>query len=484
MGLWLGASRANAVEVSGTGFARGAVQSTPDILGLTQITSLQDIGARRRADDPDARLESVGAQLFTRISARGQPLPGLLWRITLDTGLIDFTDDGVFGDGRPFGEHARTTALLGSTYLDVQPRADGTMVLRFGKLRPRVGDGAIFDAAAFGGLFDFDLSLLRDPIPFAVTLSAFLPDGRFTEDLKTSPLVNLEVRFPFTFFEVGTFGALFWDDEGAFVPLVRFPAFVSDGLEGASVNSTRGPLAWTGAWFEWRSPALLVRIDGMLGLGRTTVSGQLPVSRGRAPVVTSEPFEERVRLLSGLVKAELDLSWDRFGASPFFLFLTGDDDLGPPGDRTFAAFPSLAPVVPFTSIFLAGTSSPVQQQPSLQNLAPDGSGLIAPGMRGSVGVGPLELAATVAGLFSLFPPALEGLRAVGPAFERAIPESVDPEARLYGVEVDFDVTWFLGSHWAATLESAYFATGGVFGNAPDAYQLLVGIGFLAGDPQL
>jgi hypothetical protein len=462
---------AAAAEFDTSATVRTFAQSTPNALLLTQVTTVGEVVDR--VADADARTDEFGGQLFARAGFSAKLARGLYGRLGFDTGLISFTDEGVFGDGRAIGDHLAQTWLLGETYLDLQPREDGTVVLRAGRLRSRVGEGAIFDGASFGLTFDWDLSLADRPKPFGLRLWAVLPDGRFTDDFKTSPLVDLELRVPFLRWELGGFGAVFVDDANALIPLLRLPAL----LAGVAATGTSGWLGWFGGWVEGRQDWGGIRLDGIAGVGSVDVQGTAALG--------GQTVEVPVRLRSAFFKAEAWAEARDHRFQLFFVALTGDDDLGPPGDRSYGAFPSLAPVLPLTAIFFSGTSAPIQQQPVVQNLAPDGAGLLAPGGGWSVLWGPVGLSVVVAGLFNDASSSL--VRAID-ALDRRFPNRELPGpsagARLYGVETNLSADWMVHRHVILAAEGAWLATGGALGPAPDAWQLLLGVTVLADRVQL
>ena len=144
-------------------------------------------------------------QMFAYARVHGRPFDALGLEIALDTGLIEIGEDGVLGDGRPFGTHAKETLLLGEALFDLQLGEDGVLQIKGGRLRPLLGLGFIYDAYAFGGLVDVDLGLVSE-VPLSITLQAVLPDGTFTSNNKANPLIELDLSYELPFGRASLFG--------------------------------------------------------------------------------------------------------------------------------------------------------------------------------------------------------------------------------------------------------------------------------------
>lgn len=498
---------ARALDAEAFGQVRAFHERVPEAFLATRLT-------REPTPVPGA-IERWSGQLFAVGRTWDQPMPGLVWQLGLDTGLIEVSGAGAFGDGRDLGRHAAETLFIGETFIDVQPYRDGRLVLRAGKLRPRFGRGAIFDAYAFGALADLDLRYTEGAPPVAFRAWAGLPSGRFNDELKSSPLFNARATIePKRGLELSLLGALFLDRDDALAPtvsraLIRRTSSLWDGPSAVGDvvfdrlattiderTGTRGTVGWLGGDVEWHRGRWRVQLTGLAALGTVETAldadgAEADLARLRSALdliaVTriADPAARRERLIanaegvrqlqSGLeqgidgVRRDLVAGFVLLEAAApvlqavdlesFFIWSSGEDGAAflDSSDR-LSSFPSVAPLLPLTDIFFGGSTAPSQQTPSFSSLAPDGSGVLGAGLGPRAALGPFDLSALVAVLWSDVPP----------------PDR-DGD-RFYGVEVDASVTWFFGRHFQAFVRGAYLATGDYFGDAPPAVQVFGGLG--------
>jgi len=471
---------ARAVEIEASGAVRGAAQATPNALLISQITSGADL--RQRLEAGDGTSEALGVLLNARLGLGDRFVPAVGWRIGLDTGLVDFdAEAGVFGDGRPIGDHVERTLLLGETYLDLQPREDGSLVLRFGKLRTVIADGVVFSGQSLGASLDLNLAYQPSKIPLRLVAFAGLPDGGF-QDTLTSPLFHLAAIWSrgahtFTFSQ-----SLLWDRSSALLPLLVGPSLATDLDEGPirlrlDPEASQGWISWTGLAWRWALEGFELRLLGVIATGEERLQGL------RRPRLLAPPAPDELSfgLLSGFGKVEARIEGGPVAFEPFLLAASGARDLGPEGERRWTAFPSLAPLVPLTRYFLGAATLPAQQQPVLQSLAPDGAGLLGVGLSLDWRLGDWSLRGTGAHFRSFGPPnpAILASR-VGPEAVERFFGTLSPAqeaARTYGTEFDLQLDWFFSGWGYASAEGAVFATGDFFGTAPAGWQAFLGFGF-------
>ncbi|MBK8013889.1 MAG: hypothetical protein IPK13_21375 [Deltaproteobacteria bacterium] len=148
---------------------------------------------------------------------------GLFVELGLDSGLFSASAHGVTLDGRAPAEVVAETLMLGETFIAAQVGEAGALEIRLGKLRPHLGEGAIFSAYGFGLLADLDLTLLDAPkrLPLSFRVQAYLPDGTFSRRLKQSPIIEAEAALHLgRNTEVRLIGALFFDTQDVLAQLL------------------------------------------------------------------------------------------------------------------------------------------------------------------------------------------------------------------------------------------------------------------------
>lgn len=479
----------------------------------SSIPEALEISAIRRplpGQSSAPRVDRFAYQLRILADLEGRPTDVLGLRLGLDSGLLELSEDGVRIDFRDGFTSWEETFGLGETWAELQLGTRGATLLRAGKLRPRLGGGAVFDAYAFGVLADVDLRLLSDPLPLYARLHVVLPDGTFTERAKTSPLLSLELGVePMRGLELRLLGLVFVDQEslgasifadaygrgvlertnaflalrprlntqvprcgdaGALVLSDCLTALYNQGLVGFELE-TQGLLGWTGfeAEWSWQKRGRL-RALALLGVGdvevKTTPDGGF-IDLLQASGVNTRPeatllFERlspdgALSVLSffGLVESELWLTED-LALEGFFLTQTGDAGLSDPTE-IYNGFIALAPLLPYTSIFFGGAVLTNLATPVVASASPDGAGLLGGGL----------------GL-AFWPTESLRLGAVGALITAPSRSALAPSAFMGG-EINVSAhLWLIGGRLALAADGAVFLPGAYFGpETPAAYQAIL-----------
>lgn len=399
-----------------------------NLRGLAREAPLEVTQAQLLAETSTLTDSREALQLHLFGFVRHRPIPELGLRLGLDTGLLELRAvDGsaeLLADGIELGERFVETLFLGETYLDLQLGENGVVQTRWGKLRPRIGGGAIFDAYALGGMLDVDLQLTNPKLPLSFRAHLFYPDARFEDSGKLSPFADLELALRWgARNELRLLLAGLWDgDQGATPVLVdafarggedRFAAareslpssvFVDAALDrvqrqlrelrGSGVLyalETEGWLGWTGVSLRLHEGPLTLEGVLLLGFGRlhlvsratdelrALVEGSAALAGRADELLGLFDDEGDVDLLSafGQLRARVELLED-LDLRAFFLGMSGDDGLYPDESGSYGAFISLAPYLPHTSFFFGGALAPAASV-TVASPAPDGAGLIAGG---------------------------------------------------------------------------------------------------------
>jgi hypothetical protein len=496
------ASSASEIEIDAT--QRFFSASIPEALQLSAVRSAVS------AEVAGASVPSISYQLSLQLAILGRPIDVLGLRLGLDTGLLDVSKDGLRIDFREGTKAWGETGALGETWAELQLGAQGTVLLRAGKLRPRLGGGAVFDAYAFGVYADVDLRLAPAGPPWFFRAHAVLPDGTFTARAKTSPLFSVQVGYePRRGLELRLLGMLFVDQADLTAPifadaysrgvleaartfLAERPRLdvqvqrcgpagglpLSDcltslynlGLLGFELES-RGLLGWSGLEVEWNvGTRARFRGLGLMGLGHIVVQtapdgGFAALLRDAGANVLPEGGTLAQQLspdgaLSvlagfGLIEAEV---WplEELAIEAFVLAETGDSGLQGASD-TYNGFLSLAPLLPYTSLFFGGAVLTNLATPVVVSASPDGAGLFG------------------AGLGLAWWPA-DRLRLAGTAAVlNALSRSELSPNRYMGLELDARVSlWLLDALLSVEADAAIFLPGPFFGpETPTAYQAIL-----------
>lgn len=462
---------------------------------------------------PTARIEQPKTHLAYQLHAlgavRGRPIDLLGLQLGLDTGLFDLSKDGVTADGAPIGERAKETLFLGETYVDLQLGDTGVIELRAGKLRPRIGAGAIFDAYAFGLTADWDHSLVDRDNPWRARVHAFLPDATFTAQSKRSPLFAAELGYEIVEdSELRFFGAAFVDTQNGLTPVLAdavfrgrlfaardaitaaFPALgrsmfrdevqsrVNDGYRSGVLRydvESSGTIGWLGLTGKSKREDFEIAGAFIVGLGaigmkstpneglRAVVDGierELPrIGEIVAPILDPAVQNETdVSMLSYFadVTAKYRIA-PEYAVDAFAVLMSGDRGLSESpnaSDDRYSSFVGLAPLLPFTAIFFRGGVATSLASPAVVSAAPDGAGL------GGGGVG-VEL--TLAERFSAH---LGGAALVATVPSRATRSS------FYGLEANLEADAQVADFLVLSAQGAIFRPGAYFGELPVGYQLI------------
>lgn len=465
------------------------------------------------------RAERLAYQLRAAGHVEGRPSDSWGLRVGLDSGLLELADDGAFLDGRDPGRQISKTLLLGPTWAEWQSPGSGAVLVRAGKSRPRIGDGAIFDAYAFGLLVDLDLGLAAPEHPWRARAQVLFPSGNLEADTFESPLFEASVGYRARrHLEVGAFVAAYLD-RGAVGPVLSdallrgqaaalddaFSA-IADVLEanpcppGGATNprnglsclrdgllvaanegrigfssQTRGYLGWAGATgrvggARWSVEGLAVFGFGKIDLGfepDRDLSGAFSEGLARLPRRGGELAERVEGRLSG-TRAVTVSSWlaqltgrwsplERLTVDGFALILSGDDGLAvaDAADTRYAGFVSLAPLLAHTSIFFNGGLATAVASPTASALAPDAAGLAAGGLGATVDLGDRVRLRGVVAAMAALEPSPDGDRFEGVELNLLADAIVLDELRLF-------------------VDAAVFVPGPYFGDVPAGYQVIVG----------
>ena len=387
--------------------------------------------------------------MLGHLEGRLHPQVGL--RIGLDTGLVELGSQGARIDGRDFEDGLKQTLWLGQMWLDLQFGSRGGVRWLTGKLRPSIGGSAVFDQYGFGSVLDIDFGLLgRLTNPWRARLTAILPDGRFTEVAKRSPLFAAEVGYD----AQGVWSArlhqiVLVDTEGLLRPLVadRIRAeWINNGeaAPGQFRIATNAWVSWTGLTAQVRSSGVRARLRAFFDIGRLQYRPVVLRNPRRGPP-PPEPTAGSLDLVSFFASA--DAQWPvapelRFDA--FVMAIGGEPSESLGDDDGYRGFVSLAPFLPFTSIFFNGATAGQVASDTVDSLAPDGRGLLAAGVGARwAATHRVALETRVAAMFSAAP--ADG-------------------GRFIGFEANGEVWWVLDPSLALRVSAGFLVPGAYFGD--------------------
>ncbi len=428
---------------------------------------------------------------------RDRPVDRLGLTLGIDTGLLEVYEGGIRLDRRSFDTQVARTFLLGRVMAELQLGRDGFIAVRGGRTRPRIGEGAVFDAYAFELEVDVDLDVI-DIAPVSVLAKVILPDGTFTGLRKTSPLLDFRVEYRFGWTSrVSLLASVFFDTDNELADPVRSALFkgVDDEL-GDAVDriatlrridrdtaaallldwvdrnvavQTEGVVAWTGVSGRFGSEDFWVRVVA-LGLFGELEIATVPTPDRVANVRDStlppsvqdrliETYTTRrtvaVTAFFGEIESSLALT-DQLEIGTFALVLTADEgfQLGE-ADPRLGAFLGLSPLVPRTAVFFGGTFGPDQATPTAFSVAPDASGILAAG-------------AHVGGFWDGFTARLDV------AAMTALVPSRFTDGRFYGIEIDAGIQVPFGS-MAAFVDGGVLLPGEFFDDDRPVFQVVAGV---------
>ena len=451
---------------------------------------------------PGIRLPETSVNYAARIrlfgEVQGRPFDRLGLTLGLDSGVLELSDDGAQLDRRDFDEQLRNTALLGRALAELQLGRDGFFALRAGRYAPTVGDGAVYDAYAFGAEIDIDLDLI-DVAPLTLVARVLLPDGSFTDLRKTSPLIDLQIEYRIGWTSrITLLASVFFDTDNELADPIRSALFkglderfgdaagrLADTLSidpDAAANAvlawvdqnalveTEGVLAWTGLAGRFGDDDFSIRIIALGLFGDLTIAtvptpervdtfAQLDLSdRLQEVLVNSVAVRRNVAVTAffGELQSSLALT-DAIQLGAFALVLTGDEGLQLRDESPrLGAFLGLSPLVPRTAVFFGGTFGPDQATPTAFSIAPDSSGILAAG--GHLAGYWDALAARVSGavMTSLVPSRFTG-------------------GRLYGVEIDASVQIPIAGPLTGFLDGGVLLPGAFFEDDQPMIQVVAGV---------
>jgi hypothetical protein len=375
-------------------------------------------------------------------------------------------------NGRPFADEVRDTLLLREAWVGAALGRNDFALLRAGRKRFTVADGFVYDDYGTGVDATFDLGALGPSWDLGAAL--FYPTRDFPKRSGlTSVMLALRADYlPSLFEHAGLFLAFYRDRTNSVADLFRGsfaePSVVqllaqvpgSPGYRQEEVTlgvSQSAPLESDG-WLGWGGTSgslglLGAKLDwtGALGFGHTTIQRGALESQSS---VFGQLAHLRLRARAG---REIELGG-------FFLFLSGDL---PPSEKArlglparYGGFLGIAPFITDTNIFFNGGVA--ESFAARQATAPgvNGRGVVAPGVTAS----------------------WDPVRAL--AFDARAAYLVAPEVgpfggRLYGPEVDLEVTWSPLSWLRFAVEGDALFPGDFFAGRAPVTKVVVGVDLVA-----
>ncbi len=337
-------------------------------------------------------------------------------------------------NGRPLGDEVRDTLLLREAWAGAALGRNEFALLKVGRKRFTVGDGFIYDDYGTGVDASFDLGAIGPSWDLGAAL--FFPTRDFPRRAGvTSPMLALRADYlPSLFEHAGLFLALYRDRTDSVAELFRgslaepsvvrllgeapgSAAYVEEERRLAAILGSQleseANLGWLGTSASLGLLGAKLDCTGALGFGRLTIRTATQESRSS---VFGQLAHLRLRARAG---RDVELGG-------FFLFLSGDL---PPTEKArlglpegYGGFLGIAPYVTDTNIFFSGGVA--ESFAARQATAPgvNGRGVIAPGI--TAAWNPIRALALDARAAYLVAPE------VGPF-----------GGRVYGPEVDLEVTW-------------------------------------------
>lgn len=350
----------------------------------------------------------------------------------------------VTSNGRPFDEELRHTLLLREAYASYRFGRAGFLTLTVGRKRTIVGDGYIHDDYVTGVELDADVGAIGPQWDLGAAL--VLPTRGSLDEDTVSPMVVLRADYLFSLFDrAGLFVAGLRERGDGLGALYR--GAMQERLVVVATENEPGTLPHRRAQqLLAASSAATFRSDGALGWVGT--SGRLTPARGHRLAWTAALLGGRIRSVDvGLRQTLLaedvtlrghlvSLRWDvelarTLGAGASFLLLSGDElprgtpDAGggvTPARGTYRAFMGVSPYLTETAIFFGGGLSEGYADRQVRSPGVNGRGVVSPAV--SLRWDPRQEVAARARAAWL------GASADGPF-----------GGRVYGTEVDFEVTW-------------------------------------------
>ncbi len=413
----------------------------------------------------------------TGLDVAGSPRCGPRLSARLQTGAVQETrlePSQITSNGRPFADEASETLFLREAWAGAALGRNGFALVRAGRKRFTVADGFVYDDYGTGVEATFDLGAIGPSWDLGAAL--FYPTRDFPRRSgATSIMLALRADYlPSLFEHAGLFLAFFRDRTNSLADLFRgsfaepsvlqlrgqtvgTPGYAREEVTLAVTQSsplesdgwlgwagTSGSLGLSGAKLDW---------TGALALGHLTI--RLPALQQESPSsVFGQLAHLRLRARAG---REIELGG-------FFLFLSGDL---PPSEKArlglparYGGFLGIAPFITDTNIFFNGGVA--ESFAARQATAPgvNGRGVIAPGVTAS----------------------WDPVRAL--AFDARAAYLVAPEVgpfggRLYGPEVDLEVTWSPLSWLRFAVEGDALFPGDFFAGRAPVTKVVVGVDLVA-----
>lgn len=429
-------------------------------LGLEARLLRGDLRLVLTADTGELRAERfhrTGAACWSDATDSGLAAPGsgdcslyrrsrLVWsRVVVPVEETRREDDAqLTSNGRPFQEEVEQTLLLREAFARYRFGQAGFLSLTAGRRRVVVADGYIHDDYATAVELDADVGAIGPQWDLGAAL--VLPTRGSLDEDTVSPMVVLRADYLFSLFDrAGLFVAGLRERGDGLGALYR--GAMQERLVVVATENEPGTLPHRRAQqLLAASSAATFRSDGALGWVGT--SGRLTPARGHRLAWTAALLGGRIRSVDvGLRQTLLaedvtlrghlvSLRWDvelarTLGAGASFLLLSGDElprgtpDAGggvTPARGTYRAFMGVSPYLTETAIFFGGGLSEGYADRQVRSPGVNGRGVVSPAV--SLRWDPRQEVAARARAAWL------GASADGPF-----------GGRVYGTEVDFEVTW-------------------------------------------
>jgi hypothetical protein len=377
-------------------------------------------------------------------------------------------------NGRPVDEEIRDTLLVREAWAEARLGRARFLSLKAGRQRIAVGDGFVHDDYALGLNADADLGALGPP--FDVSLAALWPTrGRVEGAQARSPMLALRADWTPSLFEhVGVFAAWSHDETGAAGGLLR--------AANAEAAVMRLQLASPGTDPYRQASVILAALlsrppVGTSDLAWTGISGHLfpgdrhelwwtgAVVLGRlstlVPGGSQGPYLQDVPVAGLLGRVRWRLAWTpAFATGAFVVFESGDL---PPAERALVALPQrydgflgVTPYVTDLNLFFNGGIS--ESFANRRATAPgvNGRGVLAPGLSASWNPS-LDLSVESRGAWLL------------------ADETGPYGGRVYGMEIDLNVSWSPWRWLALLAEADVLFPGDFFPSSEPMRRFIVGV---------
>jgi hypothetical protein len=383
----------------------------------------------------------------------------------------------ITSNARRIRDEAEKTWFVREAFLEMGGGRDQWFTARAGKLLVSTGNGFIMDNYALGGMLVFDLDLGYE-IPLKITLDGLLPNGDFTPEGKSSPLVYLDVAYLLSFFEeIGLFVAWYHDGDDNLGGILRSTMDEMLGhnnpllygvMDLAEVTS-RGEVFWVGLRGNRIFDRASLSVTAILEFGGFDFTARLDV-----PELGEISRSGSPSCLGGMVDVSFhyDIA-DYLTLGAYFLFLSGETygaNQLVQGAMDYTSFISIYPYITRTNLFFSGGMNESFSARSFGTSGVNGRGLISPGL--TAGIDITENA---------------GIRLVS-ALLFSHGAHLESGGHFYGWESDLNFHFNLGKHMRILFEADYLLTGNFFDfrkplesravspfiQEPNAYKILLG----------